>query len=78
MDALFYRSSVSLMEMWRKQLGSPRPRPLPDLESPKMRVKGGRLERESADLTSSSYSEEKYIVFFLIIVLKLSLKIIYY
>lgn len=59
MDTLFSRSSVSLMGMWRKQWGSPRTRPLPYLESPTILVKGGRLEREKADLTNSSYSEKK-------------------
>lgn len=59
MDALFSRSSVFLTEMRRKQWGSPRTRPLPDLESPKIMVKSGRLEKERADLTNSSYSEKK-------------------
>lgn len=65
MDALFSRSSVSLREMRRKQWGSPRTRPLLDLESPKIMVKSRRLERESADLTNSSYSEKKKIHCFL-------------
>lgn len=78
MDALFSRYSVSLMGMQRKQWGSPRTRPLPDLESPKIMVKGGRLERERADLTNSSYSEKKNTLVSLVIVFNLSLKIIYY